>query len=38
MSTYYFHHIHPPTPFPFILPLPTGTNPQAEPVFCFFLF
>jgi hypothetical protein len=22
-----FHHIHPPTPFPYVLLLPTGTNP-----------
>jgi hypothetical protein len=25
-----FHHIHPPTPFPYILSPPTGTNPQTD--------
>jgi hypothetical protein len=35
MSTQHFHHIHPPTPFPYILPPPTGTKPQAGPVLPF---
>jgi hypothetical protein len=26
----YVHHIHPPTPFPYILPPPTGTNPRQD--------
>jgi hypothetical protein len=27
MSTYYFHHIHCLSPFPYALPPPTGTKP-----------
>jgi hypothetical protein len=27
-----FHHIHPPTPFPYILLPPTGPTPQTGPV------
>jgi hypothetical protein len=27
MCTQYFHCVHPPTPFPYILPLSTDTNP-----------
>jgi hypothetical protein len=27
-----FHHIHPHTPFPYVLPPPTGTNIQIGPV------
>jgi hypothetical protein len=26
MCTQYLYHIHPPTPFPHLLPPPTGTN------------
>jgi hypothetical protein len=29
------HHIHPPTPFPHILPTPTGTNLFFLPVLQF---
>jgi hypothetical protein len=32
MCTQYLYYIHSPTPFPHILPFPTGTNPQAGPV------
>jgi hypothetical protein len=32
MSTQYFHHIHPPTPFPYVLLPPTGVNSQTGPV------
>jgi hypothetical protein len=28
ISTHYFHHVHPLTPFPYILSPPTGTNPR----------
>jgi hypothetical protein len=31
MSTEYFHHIYPPTPFPYILLSPTDTNPPPPP-------
>jgi hypothetical protein len=27
-----FHYIHPPTPFPYICPPPTGDNPRKVPV------
>jgi hypothetical protein len=33
MRTYYFYHIHRPTPFPYILPPPTSANPQTGPGF-----
>jgi hypothetical protein len=40
MSTQYFHHVRPPTPFLYILPPPTGTNPETGlfylPVLCFW--
>jgi hypothetical protein len=39
MCTQYFHHIHPPTPFPYILPLPlvatSQTGPACLSVLCF---
>jgi hypothetical protein len=35
VSMEYFYHIHPPTPFPYILPLPTATNPQDWTCFVF---
>jgi hypothetical protein len=31
MCTQYLHHIHPPTPFPLLFSLPTGTNPPSSP-------
>jgi hypothetical protein len=42
MSTYYLHHIHPPTLFPYILPLPLVPTPRQDliyiPVLHFILF
>jgi hypothetical protein len=32
MFTEYLHHIHPPTPFPCILPSPTGPTPETRRV------
>jgi hypothetical protein len=32
MNTQYFHHIHPPTPFPYILSHPTSATPQTGPL------
>jgi hypothetical protein len=29
-----FDHIHPPSPFPFTLPLHTGFHPQTVPILC----
>jgi hypothetical protein len=34
MSLQYFHHIHSPSPFPYICSLFIGTNPQAGPDLC----
>jgi hypothetical protein len=38
MSTQYFYHIHPLTPFPYILPLPLVTTLQTGPVLLIALF
>jgi hypothetical protein len=32
--TQYLHHIHPPTPFPHILPPPTGISSPRQNLFC----
>jgi hypothetical protein len=34
LCTEYWHHIHPPSPFPYILPLPLVTTPRQN-LFCF---
>jgi hypothetical protein len=34
ICTQYLYYIHPPTPFPHILPLPTGTNYPRQDLFC----
>jgi hypothetical protein len=30
MCTQYYHHIHPPTPFPYILPIPLMPTPRQD--------
>jgi hypothetical protein len=37
MSKYYFHHIHPPTSFPYNLPSLNGINPDRTPWLCLLL-
>jgi hypothetical protein len=32
MSTWYFHHIHPPSPFLIFFPLPLAPTPQTGAV------
>jgi hypothetical protein len=38
ICTQYFHHIHPPIPFPHLLPLPMGTTPPEEDVLYPYLW
>jgi hypothetical protein len=34
LCTQYLHHIHLPTPFPYLLPAPIGTNAPRKDLFC----